>query len=122
MPIHYVQIEVADLSRSSDFYEAVLSPLGWRSQQESSGSVSWGLIKPALYLTQSSNGAPLGTATVSLPGKSIPAVRAAYEAALEKGAIPESELGVDPLMGRGNYAVRLRDPDGHLIEICVAHD
>ena len=37
--LNYVSIKVADLERSATFYDAVLSPLGWRRQLEDGASM-----------------------------------------------------------------------------------
>jgi len=49
--LHYVNLKVSDLERSGAFYDAVLAPLGWRRQEDLAGSISWGMNKPALFIT-----------------------------------------------------------------------
>ena len=34
---------------------------------------------------------------------------------------PNAEPGAAPAFGPGNYSCRLNDPDGYLVEVCVAH-
>lgn len=118
--INYVQINVMDLQRSSAFYDAMLSPLGWRRHTEGSASAAWGLQKPAFYVVESDAVRP-GWGLISFPANSIPAVRAAYEAAIASGGESISEPGASPSMGAGSYACQISDPDGYLIEVSVSN-
>jgi catechol 2,3-dioxygenase-like lactoylglutathione lyase family enzyme len=118
--LHYAAFKVSDLERSGSFYDAILGPLGWRRQDAPANSVSWGLIKAEFFITE---GDPKpGFGQVSFPAKSIPAVKASFESGSEKGGKPEAEPGAAPSFGPGNYCCRLIDPDGYLVEVCVAHD
>lgn len=119
--LHYVALKISDLARSASFYDSLLSPLGWRRQEEGATSIGWGLTKAAFFITRDDAQRP-GFGEVSFPAKSIPAVRAAYESGLENGGESVAEPGAPPLQGNGNYAARLRDPDGYLVEIVVSHD
>lgn len=119
--IHYANLKVQDVARSSSFYDAILAPLGWRRHEDGPGSVGWGLIRAAFFITRDDAQRP-GFGEVSFPAKSIPAVRASYESGLENGGESIAEPGSAPLHGGGNYAARLRDPDGYEVEIVVAHD
>jgi catechol 2,3-dioxygenase-like lactoylglutathione lyase family enzyme len=118
--VHYVNLRISDLERSGSFYDAVLAPLGWRRQSEEPSSIAWGLIKDSFVVSREGDQRP-GFGHVSLPAKSIPAVKAAFESGLANGGQAAAEPGSAPLFGNGNYAARLTDPDGYLIEICVAH-
>jgi catechol 2,3-dioxygenase-like lactoylglutathione lyase family enzyme len=117
--LHYVNLNVSDLDRSGAFYDAVLAPLGWRRQEESSGTIAWGMIRPALFITQNGDQQP-GFGQVSFPAKSIPAVKAAYESGMASGGKSVAEPGSPPAHGSGSYAARMRDPDGYEIEIVSA--
>ena len=90
--IHYVTLNVSDLERSGSFYDAILAPLGWRRQAESAGSISWGMNKPALFVSRRRRAAP-GFGRVSFPAKSIPAVKASYESGMASGGEPVAEPG-----------------------------
>ena len=117
--IHYVNLNVSDLERSGSFYDAVLAPLGWRRQIEEPSSIGWGLIKSVFAITRESAQSP-SFGHVSLPAKSIPAVKASFESGIANGGEAVAEPGSGPLLGNSNYAARMTDPDGYLIEICVA--
>ena len=117
--IHYVTLNVSDLERAGSFYDAVLAPLGWRRQQENAGSISWGMNKPALFITRDGERRP-GFGRVSFPAKSIPAVKASFESGVASGGEPLAKPGSPPANGGGSYAARLRDPDGYEVEIVSA--
>ncbi len=117
--LHYVTFNVSDLERSGVFYDGVLGPLGWRRQEDGATTISWGLVKAVFFVTLSDSQRP-GFGIVSFPAKSIPAVRASFESAVAKGGDPEAEPGSAPAFGGGNFAARVRDPDGYLVEIIVA--
>jgi catechol 2,3-dioxygenase-like lactoylglutathione lyase family enzyme len=117
--LHYVSLKVSDLEKSGSFYDAILAPLGWRRQVESNGAISWGMNKPAIFITRDETQRP-GFGNVSFPAKSIPAVKASFESGVAAGGEPVAEPGSPPAYGSGNYAARLRDPDGYEVEIVSA--
>jgi catechol 2,3-dioxygenase-like lactoylglutathione lyase family enzyme len=119
--LNYAAVKVSDLERSGRFYDSILAPLGWRRQDAPANSVSWGLIKAEFFITEGSPQSP-GSGVVSFPAKSIPAVKASFESGSENGGDPAAEPGSAPAFGRGNYACRLNDPDGYLVEVSVSHD
>jgi catechol 2,3-dioxygenase-like lactoylglutathione lyase family enzyme len=119
--LHYAAVKVADLERSGAFYDSILAPLGWRRQEAPANSVSWGLIKPEFFIEQDDSPRP-GYGQISFPAKSIPAVKASFEQGTGAGGEPVAEPGAAPAFGPGNYACRLNDPDGYLVEVCVAHN
>src|SRR5215204_2924926 len=108
MSLHYAAVKVSDLERSGAFYDSILAPLGW------------GLIKAEFYIELSETQRP-GYGQISFPAKSIPAVKASFESGSAHGGDPVAEPGSAPSFGAGNYACRLTDPDGYLVEVAVAH-
>jgi catechol 2,3-dioxygenase-like lactoylglutathione lyase family enzyme len=119
--LHYAALKVSDLERSGRFYDSILAPLGWRRQEAPANSVSWGLIKPEIFITESDSQRP-GYGLISFPAKSIPAVKASFESGSANGGEPVAEPGSAPAFGSGKYSCRLNDPDGYLVEVCVAHE
>jgi catechol 2,3-dioxygenase-like lactoylglutathione lyase family enzyme len=119
--LHYAAVKVSDLERSGAFYDSILAPLGWRRQEAPANSVSWGFVKAEFYIEQEDSPKP-GYGLISFPAKSIPAVKASFESGSANGGKPVAEPGAAPAFGAGNYACRLSDPDGYLVEVCVAHD
>jgi predicted lactoylglutathione lyase len=118
--LNYVQLNVMEMERTAAFYDAMLAPLGWRRQNESNASISWGLQKAAFFVNESDAVRP-GWGLISFPANSIPAVRAAYEAAIAAGGESVSEPGASASMGAGHYACQVHDPDGYLVEISVSN-
>jgi catechol 2,3-dioxygenase-like lactoylglutathione lyase family enzyme len=119
--LNYVSIQVADLERSGEFYDAILSPLGWRRQDEDGVAIGWGMVRGVFYIDSSGKPGP-GFGTISFPTKAIPAVKASWEAGLEHGGESEAQPGTPPSQSKHQYAARLLDPDGYKVEICVAND
>jgi catechol 2,3-dioxygenase-like lactoylglutathione lyase family enzyme len=119
--LHYAAVKVSDLERSGTFYDSILAPNGWRRHDAPANSVSWGLIKAEFFIEQADTAKP-GYGVISFPAKSIPAVKASFESGSANGGDPVAEPGAAPLFGPGNYACRLTDPDGYLVEVCVAHN
>ncbi|HEU4980976.1 MAG TPA: hypothetical protein VFT14_07140 [Solirubrobacterales bacterium] len=119
--LHYAAVKVSDLERSGAFYDSILAPLGWRRQEAPANSVSWGLIKAEFFITQADSQRP-GYGLISFPAKSIPAVKASFEQGMNNGGEAVAEPGAAPEFGPGNYCCRLNDPDGYLVEVCVAHN
>lgn len=117
--LHYFHIGVTDLERSGKFYDALLGPMGWRRHLDDSGAIGWGIVKPVFFIKENSGATP-GSGQVAFPAKSIPAVRASYEAGMKHGGESVSEPGSAPTAGAGNFAARLRDPDGYIVELTVA--
>lgn len=117
--IDHVSIESSDLDRSAAFYDAVLQPLGWRRQADSGKGVGWGMGKPVFFVLPSGT-ARAGSGHVCFAAKSIPAVRAAWEAGMQAGGSDGTRPGARPQYGSGYYSADLLDPDGHRIEIAVS--
>jgi catechol 2,3-dioxygenase-like lactoylglutathione lyase family enzyme len=119
--LHYAAVKVSDLERSGSFYDSLLAPNGWRRQDAPANSVSWGLIKAEFFIEQADDAPRPGYGLISFPAKSIPAVKASYESGMANGGESVAEPGSAPAFGPGNYCCRLKDPDGYLVEVCVAH-
>jgi catechol 2,3-dioxygenase-like lactoylglutathione lyase family enzyme len=119
--LNYAAVRVSDLERSGRFYDSILAPLGWRRQDAPADSVSWGLIKAEFFISVGESARP-GYGLISFPAKSIPAVKASFESGSENGGEPAAEPGSAPSFGPGNYACRLNDPDGYLVEVSVSHE
>jgi catechol 2,3-dioxygenase-like lactoylglutathione lyase family enzyme len=115
--IHHVSIEVADVERSGTFYDALLSPLGWR-RLDYGGGIAWGISRPVFFVVESGS-ARAGTGHVCFAGRGIPAVKAAWEAGLAAGGADEGKPGGRPEYGPGYYSAYLRDPDGNRVEVAV---
>ncbi len=119
--LHHIVLEVSSLRRASEFYDALLSPLGWRRHFNEADAIGYGISKPVLYITERAGTRAEGTLiSVSTPG--IAAVKAAWEAGCARGGSNIASPGDVVGHGSGTYSAFLRDPDGHEVEITVASD
>lgn len=119
--LHHVILEVSNLARSDRFYEAMLSPLGWRRHVSEAGTVGYGISRPILFVTERVGSRAEGT-MVSLAAPGIAAVKAGWEAGCRAGGSNVAGPGETSAHGSGSYSAFLRDPDGHDIEITVGAD
>jgi catechol 2,3-dioxygenase-like lactoylglutathione lyase family enzyme len=119
--LHHVLLEVADLERSASFYDALLSPLGWRRHFEQDGTIGWGIAKPVFFVAAHHPPAP-GFGLLSFSGLGIVAVKAAWEGGVGAGGTNVSEPGERRSNGSGSYSAFLKDPDGYEIEVTVSSD
>jgi catechol 2,3-dioxygenase-like lactoylglutathione lyase family enzyme len=113
----HVGFEVADLARSTAFYDALFFPLGIRRMFDSEQAVAYGINDARFWITARGR-APdgsFGHAAFEASGKA--AVDAAYEAGLRAGGRSDGPPGPRRQYGPRYYAAYLLDPDGLRIEI-----
>jgi catechol 2,3-dioxygenase-like lactoylglutathione lyase family enzyme len=119
--IHHVSVEVSDLERSAGFYDAVLSPLGWRRQIETNELVAWGIVKPVFFVS-TRRPSPPGGGHVCFSAHGIPAVKAAWQGGVAAGGTDDGPPGNRPQYGPAYYSAYMLDPDGHRIEVAASTD
>ncbi len=123
--LDHISFGVADLARSTAFYDAVLAPLGfvrvWTApdaagygyperdesfaiKQEPADAIAW---SPRSHLAFNATGRE--------------AVRAFHAAAMSRGGVDEGAPGLCPEYGDGYFAAFVRDPDGYRLE-AVFHE
>jgi catechol 2,3-dioxygenase-like lactoylglutathione lyase family enzyme len=119
--LHHVTLEVTSLDRSARFYDALISPLGWRRHANGADVIGYGISRPVLLVTERTGARPEAT-LVSLSAPGIAAVKAAWEAGCLHGGSNVARPGETTGHGSGTYSAYLRDPDGHDIEITVSVD
>jgi len=119
--LHHVILEVSDLQRSAKFYDALISPLGWRRHANGPGVIGYGISRPTLFITERNAARPEAT-LVSLAAPGIAAIKAGWEAGCANGGSNVARPGETSGHGSGSYSAFLRDPDGHDIEITVSSD
>jgi catechol 2,3-dioxygenase-like lactoylglutathione lyase family enzyme len=116
--LHHVVLEVTDLGRAAAFYDALISPLGWRRHTNGSEAIGYGITRPVLFIAEGPGPCADG-ALVTLAAPGIAAVKAAWEGGCSKGGSNVARPGESSGLGSGSYSAYLRDPDGHEIEITV---
>jgi catechol 2,3-dioxygenase-like lactoylglutathione lyase family enzyme len=118
--IDHIGYEVADLTRSGRFYDALFFVLGVRRLHENAQVIGWGVTEPIFWLTARIPASPrYGHIAFRASGKA--AVDAAHAAALQAGGSDDGAPGPRPQYGPRYYAAYLRDPDGLRIEVVASH-
>lgn len=119
--LHHISISVSDLEESARFYDALLSPLGFRRVCEGKDFVGYGaeenkdkfaLKKRVEKVSKPSPGTHLA---FSAPNR--PAIDQSYAASIECGGKDNGAPGVRNHYGPHYYAAFIIDPDGYEIEI-----
>jgi catechol 2,3-dioxygenase-like lactoylglutathione lyase family enzyme len=117
--LHHVTIDVSDLGRSAGFYDALLTPLGWRRIFSDPDAVGYGYFDDLLLVLDTGRRPQPGTGHFCVAAVGTAAVKVAFEAALAAGGRsegrPASREGYEPRY----YSAYLRDPDGYRVEIAV---
>lgn len=114
-PLDHISIPVADVARTRDFYEAVLTTLGWKC----SG------FRDGLYVAFKKDGSPalyfnpadkVGVVHLAFKARSEDEVQAFFDAGLAAGGADNGPPGPRPDYGQSYYACFVFDPDGHNVE------
>jgi len=118
--IDHVSLAVADLARSTAFYEAVLAPLGLAKLVEREGaSTGFGKRYPEFWLNARPGLVPQPETTgthICLRAPSEEAVRAFHETALALGAKDAGAPGPRQAAFTTYFGAFIFDPDGNKIE------
>lgn len=115
--IDHVGFEVAELKRSTRFYDAVFFALGARRMFESEHAVAYGINAPLIWFVVRGLQAGSGYGHLALQASGKAAVDAAYAAGLATGGSDDGAPGQRPQYGRRYYAAYLRDPDALRVEV-----
>ena len=115
--IDHIGFEVADLSRSTRFYDAVFFALGARRMHESEHVVAYGVNAPTIFVVMRERAPAPGYGHIALQASGKAAVDAAYGAGLANGGSDDGAPGQRPQYGRRYYAAYLTDPDGLRVEV-----
>ena len=118
--LHHVSIGVADVERAAQFYDAVLSKLGFKRVMEVMPyGIAYGQASPQFWVQlphdQTSPSSGNGT-HIAFAAKSKAAVNAFHAAALEAGGQDEGGPGLRPEYSPEYYGAFARDLDGNKIE------
>jgi len=120
--LHHISLPVADLKRSSELYDVILSTLGYRRVCEAQGFTGYGIEDDndmfALKETRPAAAAGPGF-HLAFSAPSRAAVDEFHKAALANGATDDGKPGLRAHYGPNYYAAFIVDPDGHRIEAVV---
>jgi catechol 2,3-dioxygenase-like lactoylglutathione lyase family enzyme len=117
--IDHIGFEVADLNRTTAFYDPVFFALGGRRMVDSERAVAYGINAPVVWFTMRGLGPGSGYGHLALRASGRVAVDAAHAAGLANGGddtVPPSPPGLRPRYGARYYAGYLIDPDGLRVE------
>jgi catechol 2,3-dioxygenase-like lactoylglutathione lyase family enzyme len=124
--IDHLSLGVANLERSRNFYDAVLSPLGYVRLWHTARSIGYGpqgsAGEPLAFIEHGADARPPGAGFhLALIAPSRAAVDAFHAAALGHGGVDEGAPGIRENYDPGYYAAFVCDPDGHRVE-AVLHE
>jgi len=118
--LHHVSIGVANVERAAQFYDAVLSKLGFKRVMEVMPyGIAYGLTAPQFWvqLPHDQSSASGGNGThIAFTAKNKGAVNAFHAAALSAGGKDEGAPGPRPEYTPDYYGAFARDLDGNKIE------
>ncbi len=118
--LHHVSIGVADVERAAQYYDAVLSKLGFKRVMEILPyGIAYGLKFPQFWVQRphDTNAASAGNgAHIAFNAISKSAVNAFHAAALSAGGKDDGAPGYRPQYTPEYYGAFVRDLDGHKIE------
>jgi catechol 2,3-dioxygenase-like lactoylglutathione lyase family enzyme len=115
--IDHIGFEVADLSASARFYDAVFWALGSRRLIDSEHAIAYGVNGPLFWIVSRGRPPAPGYGHVALQANGKAAVDAAHASGLANGGSDDGAPGLRPQYGRRYYAGYLRDPDGLRVEV-----
>lgn len=115
--IDHIGFEVADLDRTTAFYDVVFFALGARRMFESAGAVAYGINAPLIWFSARGRPPGPGYGHLALQASGKAAVDAAYAAGLANGGTDDGPPGQRPQYGRRYYAAYMRDPDQLRVEV-----
>lgn len=124
--LNHVSIGVREIARAKRFYDAVLTPLGYRCLSEGGGSLGYGKDGVALWLLPAER--PVAADEKSglhfcFAAPTRQSVDAFHAAALATGGRDNGGPGLRPEYDATYYAAFVSDPDGYRIEAyCGAAD
>jgi catechol 2,3-dioxygenase-like lactoylglutathione lyase family enzyme len=118
--LHHLSFAVADLQRSSEFYDAVLAPLGYVRVWSDKTAIGYGSRGGndsfAIKLRPHGITVPGDGFHVAFAAPSHEAVDRFYQAALQHGGRDNGGSGIHSEYGSDYYAAFVFDPDGYPIE------
>jgi len=123
----HVTVGTSDLAAASDFYNALLAPLGLEQRVVAPDGgptaacwVTPHASLPRFYVYQPFDMGPASAgngAMVAFLAPSPESVDRAYAAGLNAGGCDDGPPGERPHYGRGYYGAYLRDPDGNKVHV-----
>ena len=118
--LDHVGIQCADLEASAAFYDAALTPLGFRRLMDFTVAIGYGADKPDFWIGVFDSGEGFRESHLAFTAQDRAAVDAFFAAAVAAGAEVLHEPAVHPEYHEHYYGAFVRDPDGNNVE-AVSH-
>lgn len=121
--LHHLSFAVADIEVASTFYDAALSPLGYKRVYSAPDFVGYGVEegkdKFAIASTAQIVTPPAAGFHLAFSAADQSAVDAFYRAAIQHGGTDNGAPGLRDEYGPDYYAAFVIDPDGYHIEAVI---
>jgi catechol 2,3-dioxygenase-like lactoylglutathione lyase family enzyme len=117
--LNHISIGVRDIKRTKAFYDAALTPLGYRCLSAGEASLGYGDKAVALWISASKSPVPADPASglhVCFTAPTRQSVDAFHAAALGAGGRDNGKPGIRADYDPTYYAAFVVDPDGYRIE------
>ena len=115
--IDHIGINCADHPKSQEFYNTVLSVLGYSRQMDVGPAIGYGRDgKPTFWISDANGVGPNREVHIAFTAADEDAVRASHSAAVGLGAESLHEPRVGPEYHPGYFGAFVRDPDGNNVE------
>lgn len=117
--INHVSIGVRDIPRTRRFYDAALTPLGYRRLSESATALGYGRDGVAFWISAAARPVPADDKSglhVCFAAPTRKSVDAFHQAALGAGGRDNGKPGLRAEYDADYYAAFVVDPDGYRIE------
>ena len=116
----HVQLNVADIGKSTRFYAAILEALGFKQLSRDDASASFGVENgPVLYLSRATGSASTGL-HIALRARDHGAIDRFHSSGLSAGGRDNGKPGLRKDYSPTYYAAFLIDPDGNNVEAVCA--
>jgi catechol 2,3-dioxygenase-like lactoylglutathione lyase family enzyme len=118
--LDHVTIQCADQQASATFYDAVLTPLGYRRVLDFGHVIGYGDTAADFWIGPQSTGTGFRESHLAFKAADRAAVDAFFAAAVEAGAEVLYQPAVHSEYHENYYGAFVRDPDGNNVE-AVSH-
>ncbi|TXL78870.1 VOC family protein [Vineibacter terrae] len=117
--IDHISIGVSDIARTRRFYDAALTPLGYKCLSAGEGSLGYGADGVVLWISATDHPVPADERSglhICFTAADRGGVDAFHAAAVKKGGRDNGKPGIRKDYGDSYYAAFVVDPDGYRIE------
>jgi catechol 2,3-dioxygenase-like lactoylglutathione lyase family enzyme len=123
--LDHVSLGARDLTRTADFYAAVLGVLGYREHRRTQKEAAFGPGEAwtfFVYPAESGQDVVGARTHLAFHAKDRVTALACHAAALQRGAEAVREVAERPEFGPDYFGGMFRDPNGHTIEILTRNN